>query len=52
MYVLGFIGLAVLLVIFAVVTVFLEAAFSNWEQDGLDDSDDLDDFFRKRHYGD
>jgi hypothetical protein len=55
MYVLGFIGLGVFLVIFAVIVVFLEAAFSGWEQDEFDDyndSDDLDAILRKKNYGD
>ena len=55
MIVLGFIGLAAFLVVFAVVTVFLEAAFRNWEEDDFDDyndSDDLDAILRKKNYGD
>lgn len=55
MFVLGFIGLAAFLVIFAVVVVFLEAAFNSWEEDEFDDyddSDDLDAILRKKNYGD
>jgi hypothetical protein len=55
MFVLGFIGLGIFLVVFAVIVVFLEAAFSNWDEDEFEDyndSDDLDAILRKKNYGD
>lgn len=55
MFLLGFVGLGLVVAAGLIVMVFLEAVFGNWhneDEDDFDDSDDFDAQFRKKNYGD
>lgn len=55
MFVLGFLGLGLVVAAGLILMVFLELVFGNWpteDEDGYDDSDDLETLFRKKNYGD
>lgn len=54
-YLLGFVGLGLVVAAGLIVMVFLEAVFGSWpidDEDDFDDSDDLDTLLRKKNYGD